>query len=282
MLNKFLDSLSARRWINFLVLLVYFIIAVLPHEQVGIIIADVFRPYTRDIYNNVFVICAGGGLLVYLFVFYTQNTRPLSKLLLSYLVINLVLAVVCFKVLFVLNVESIHFLQYALFAILCFPLLNNYTLTLTYTTIAGAIDEIYQFYYLAPERTEYYDFNDVIINLIGAVFGLILIRSLSKRNYTYTVSEFLRSIHFKIFFGLVLFIVGLFLSGLLVRNYDPQNLTAKFWLIRKQAVGFWQERPRFNFKYHIVQPWEGVFIIGLLILIYSGLYKGTPSLNKVN
>jgi len=178
------------------------------------------------------------------------------------------------------NVEAIHFLQYGVFAILCFPLIKNYSLTLAYTTLAGAIDEMYQFYYLAPERTEYYDFNDVIINLIGAVFGLILIRSLNRPSYRYSFKSFINSNHFKVFLGLAIVIIGLFISGILIKVYEPENVYAKFWLIRKQSIGFWKEIPRFNFRYHIVQPWEGIGIVALLMVLYSGLYKGVPLLDK--
>jgi len=280
MLNKSLNWLSGHRFINLLILLVYFLIVVLPHEEVGIWISNIFKPYTRDFYNHVLMLCASGGLLVYLFVCYRAVNKPIPRLLLGYLLLNLILAILCFKVLFVVNVEAIHFLQYAVFALLCYPMINNYNLTLVYTTIASAIDEGYQFYYLAPERTMYYDFNDVIINLIGAVFGLILIRSLRRGYKKYTFVDFISSIHFKIFLGLLIIIIGLFASGLLVKIYDPQDTYAKFWLIRQQAFGFWQERPRFNFRYHIVQPWEGVLIVAILLVLYSRLYKGAPVLDQ--
>lgn len=255
-------------------------IAVMPHEEVGKVIASLFRPFSRDTYNLIFMLSSVGGLLGYLYMVYKNLNKSFSKLVVGYLVLNMVLAVACFKVLFVLNVEAIHFLQYSIFAILCFSYVKNYSLTLAYTTIAGAIDEAYQFYYLAPERTEYYDFNDVIINLIGGVFGLILVRSLNLPTYKYTFREFIKSGHFKILLGVLACIVALFASGLLVKNYDAQNLHAKFWLIRTSVEGFWQDRPQFNFRYHIVQPWEGIGIVALLLLIYSRLYQGVPILNK--
>jgi len=258
----------------------YFVMVVMPHEEVGLMISQLFRPYSRDTYNFVLMLCSLGGLFIYMYMVYKNHNKPASTLVISYLVLNLLLAVVCFKVLFVMNVEAIHFVQYAIFAILCFPLVNNYNLTLVYTTIAGAIDEAYQFYVLAPERTEYYDFNDVIINLIGGVFGLILLRSLSLGTFRFTPKEFLRSKHFKILAVFFAVIIGLFASGILVKNYDAQDLYAKFWLVKTSVVGFWQERPAYNFRFHIVQPWEGLGIICLLLIIYSRLYKGVPFLNE--
>ena len=280
MLNRFLDWLLAHRWVNFIILLVYFVIAVLPHEEVGLIISDLFRPYSRDSYNRILLVCVVCGLLVYLIVVFKEFQETTYKALVGYFIINLILAALCFKFLFVVNVEAIHFLQYGIFAFLCFPLVRNYSLALVYTVIAGSIDEAYQFYYLAPERTQYYDFNDVIINLIGAVFGLLIIRTLRRKSFKYSFKTFFKSKHLIILLAVFLFIIGLFSSGILVKYYDPQNLDAKFWLIRKPVTGFWKLERQFNFKFHVVQPWEGVLIVASLLLMYSRLYKGVPLLNK--
>ena len=280
MMNRLLDWLSANRWINFFILAVYFFAVVLPHEEIGLWISDIFRPYTRDSYNRVLLICAIGVFVVYALVMYRGIRESNPRRLLFFFVFNLVLAVVCINMLFVVNVEAIHFLQYGIFAVLCFPLIQNYTLTLIYTTLAGAVDEAYQFYYLAPERTDYYDFNDVIINLVGAVFGLLLVRSLARKTYLYEWTSIIKSKHLLFFSMLFLSIIVLFATGILVKDYDPQNLTAKYWLIREPAEGFWNTVKRFGFRYHVVQPWEGLCLVSLLILVYSEIYKGVGFLNK--
>lgn len=280
MLNRFLNWLLANRWVNFVILMVYFIIAVLPHEEIGLLISSIFSPYTLDSYNRVILIFVACAIIIYLFIVFKLFKEISYQAVFGFYAINFVLAILCFKILFVLNIEAIHFLQYGIFALLCFPLLRNYSLTLVYTTIAGSIDEAYQFYYLAPERTEYYDFNDVIINLIGGVFGLLIIRGLRRKSYRYTYKTFFKSKHFLILLSILLFIIGLFATGLLVKNYNPNNLDAKFWLIREPVSQFWKFERQYNLKFHIVQPWEGVLIIASLILLYSKLYKGVPLLNK--
>lgn len=280
MLSRLLDWLGANRWLNFLILFVYFFAIVLPHEQIGLMISDVFRPYTRDSYNRVLLLMALGLFCVYVWILFKNKSTTNNKSLGYYFLFNLVLAVLCYNLLFVVNVEAIHFIQYGVFALLCFPLVRNYSLTLMYATLAGVCDEIYQFYYLAPERTDYYDFNDVVINLVGAVFGLLLIRSLGRKTFKFHWSSFVRSKHFMFIVGLILLIIILFATGILVKNYDPQNLTAKYWLIRKPTLGFWKEERQFGFKFHVIKPWEGLAIVVALFIAYSGLYKGVDLLNK--
>lgn len=280
MVTRLLDWLGANRWINLLILTIYYLAVVLPHEEFGLWISDMFRPYTRDSYNRVLLLCAIGVFLAYAVIMYRGMKELDYKRLLFYFCINLIFAIVCINLLFVVNVEAIHFLQYGLFAILCFPLINNYTLTLVYTTLAGAIDEAYQFYYLAPERTDYYDFNDVVINLVGAVFGLILIRSLARKTYLYQWLSFRKSKHFLFFGLLILSIIILFVTGILVKEYNPENLKAMYWLISKPVTGFWTFDRAANISFHVIQPWEGLLIVLLLFLIYSGIYKGVGLLNK--
>lgn len=280
MLEKLLDWLGANRWINLFVLVIYYAIVVLPHEVIGLFISEQFEPYTRGSYNRVLLFCAIGVLLVYLIVMYRGMKEANRKRLIFYFVFNLILAIICINMLFVVNVEAVHFLQYGMFAILCFPLVNNYLLTLVYTTIAGVVDEAYQFYYLSPERTNYYDFNDVVINLVGAAFGLIIIRSLARKTYKYQLSNFIRSKHFIFFAALASGIVILFASGILVKDYDPQNLYARYWLIKEQVPGFWNTSWQFGFSFHVIQPWEGLGLVAVLFMSYAGLHKGVELLNK--
>lgn len=275
MLSKFLDWLEHYKWVNLLILFVYFNVAVLPHIAVGKLTVKVFGSMPRDQYNLLIAALSTTALLVYIIPVVKFIKESKTFHLLYYLIANIIFAVLCFKIIFVINIEAIHFFQYAIFAILCYPLVKNYTLTLIYTTIAGAIDEAYQFYYLAPEKTKYYDFNDVIINLVGAVFGLILIRSLSREFRHFDFIGFLKSIHSKLLALPVIFISTLFATGLLVVNYNPENTIAKYWLIREPATGFWSEVPP-HIIYHAVQPLVGCIIVIFLWLFFSRLYKGSP------
>ncbi|MCB0476370.1 MAG: hypothetical protein KDC69_11885, partial [Flavobacteriaceae bacterium] len=171
-----------------LVLIAYYLSVVLPHKRFGAFLNDVvFKGVARDQYNLIVLI---GAILVFtgLLIIFFKNTaysKERNKLRI-YLLFNTLFAIVVVKTLFVINIELIHFPQYALFAILVFPLARCYNSTLLWSFQAGALDEAYQYFYLAPNDTSYYDFNDLITNLVGASFGLIFLKSFGvkeKQNF---------------------------------------------------------------------------------------------------
>jgi phosphatidylserine synthase len=77
--------------------------------------------------------------------------------------------------LLVAPIEYIHLPQYALLSVL----LVKGGLPMEWAWLAatslGALDEGYQFVFLRRGRPEYYDWNDIVLNAIGAGFGLVLL-----------------------------------------------------------------------------------------------------------
>lgn len=94
------------------------------------------------------------------------------------------LAIVIWQLLTTVDVELIHYPQYALIAWFLarafdpyrrqWPLLSLASLTL----LLGILDELFQYFYLTPANNSYVDFNDFILNLVGACAGLLAYYSL--------------------------------------------------------------------------------------------------------
>lgn len=272
-MNSFLQYLKNRPSFNAIILTVYYILVVLPHEQVGLWTVDIFGHLTRDTYNLIIIVAAIIGLLLYAVPLVLNIIKSESKILQSfYLLSTIFFATITINFLFVINIEVVHFLQYGVFAMLCFPLIQNYILTLTWVTLAGAIDEAYQYFYLSPQRTDYYDFNDVVTNLIGGAFGLLLIRSFAIKSETINFKSFFQTTTFKIlalfFIALSLLIATGYLSIYPIENSD--NLWS---LVRKMPPGFWSNiHP--NVTYHVMLPIEGTIITILMILFYRKIGNG--------
>jgi len=155
-------------------------------------------------------------------------------------------------------------------ALLLFPLLRSYSGTLFWGTILGTIDEAYQYFYLAPNRTNYFDFNDVILDLIGVAFGLILIRSFNP-SIAKIKSWFNKPIAFTtLAIGLVTAL--LHITGKL-RFYPDETATEALLLVKKVPTGFWSEVPP-KVVFHIVEPLEGLIVVTTLLLFFVGLRVG--------
>ena len=257
--------LRERKYLNVLLIIVYFILVVAPHKRFGTFINKViFKEFSRDQSNMVIFIIAVLALLAYSYFFFSRaRNQPDSGKLFSFMILNTLLAAVVMKLLFVNNVEVVHYPQYALFSVLLFPLIGNYTATMVWATIGGMIDEAYQYFYLAPLDTSYYDMNDIITNIVGLSFGLLLLRAFGIEEYT----EF-RWKRSSIWIGLSLVVLAVIVthaSGIL--SIYP-NDDRPFHILREWPGGFWSKvHP--NITYHVIRPIEGLVLIGILWITFS-------------
>ncbi len=266
-MTRLVNWLSSHRAWNIFLLILYFILVVAPHKRFGTFVNEViFKGIPRDDSNFYILIGALVILAIYVFVFVQHSLRHQEQnKLWFYMVVNVLLAITVLNLLFVNNVEVIHFPQYAAFAILLFPLIGNYTATLIWATLAGAVDEAYQYFYLAPFDTSYYDLNDVVTNLIGVVFGILLLRSLGIAEQTMFKIK-----SSTIWIGLGAFVVTtiiLHVSGILSIYPDESR---PYHILREWPPGFWTT-DELNVTYHVIRPLEGLFITCGLWLFYARL-----------
>ena len=265
MMQFYVGWMSKRPVFNALLVVAYYIIVVAPHKKFGTFLNTVvFKGITRDQYNLYVIIGASLVLFLYGLFFFKESVKQVSRnRMWFYMAANILLTILIINFLFVINIEVIHFPQYAAFAILIYPMIRNYNSTLIWTTIAGSIDEAYQNFYLAPKDTGYYDWNDVITNLVGAIFGLLLLRSFNVKqrvNNPWYQSSGL--------FGLLSLcglVFLLWLSGFL--SIYPSD-TSTIQMVTTQIEGFWHKVPP-NVVFHVVKPLEGFTITLSLFAFYN-------------
>lgn len=270
MILSLYNWLKNNKALNLLILITYYLLVVLPHEEVGKWVARTLdEPYGRDTYNLIILVFGLLGGLGYLIPFW----RGVSKLeegrgrTWFAFILTLLFVILSFNILLVVNVEIIHFVQYLVLAILLFPLLNNYRDTLFFATLFATADEAYQYLVLAPLRTDYFDFNDVIIDLIGAALGLLLLWSVGIKEVV-TQQKWFQTPTFIGFSILTVAVIISYITGVLAIYPSESETQAPILLIRKIQESFWTIiHP--NVKFHVVQPLEGVLILGGLFYFYS-------------
>ncbi len=270
MILSLYNWLKNNKTLNIFILVAYYLLVVLPHEEVGKFIAKTLdEPFGRDTYNLIILVLGTIGFLGYLIPFYNgikKLEQGKNRIWFAF-GMTLLFIIISFNTLLVVNVEIIHFVQYAVFAILLFPLLSNYRDTLFYTTIFAAIDEAYQYLVLAPFRTDYFDFNDVIIDLIGGAAGLLLLWGIGIRRKE-TNQPWFRSPSFIGFLALTLISFIAYFTGVLAIYPSETDSQAPILLIRKVYDSFWTIiHP--NVKFHVVRPLEGILILSGLFYFYS-------------
>jgi VanZ family protein len=254
-----------------LIAFVYFLAVVLPHEQVGLLTVKIFGGLERDAYNRLMLFAGLVLLSVYLVPVLTSAAKSREKWKRTgFVVATVILSVLAFRLLIIINIEIVHFVQYGIMAMLLFPLVRRFGETLIWTTMLSALDEGYQYFYLSPLRTDYFDMNDVILNLLGAVFGLLLIQSLNLKFSLRPFRKWIISPAWTAFFFLVGIMGVLWILGLMDLYPPETGDPAPILLVRTPPDGFWTEIPP-AIRYHVVQPVEGVIWITGLFLFYGRL-----------
>ena len=256
-----------------LISLVYYVVVVTTHQVVGRFVAqNLDKPLGRDNYN--LVVMAVGLLSIIAVVlilrkpFKNNLTASDKRRIWFFSALLAVLIVTAVNVIMVVNVEIIHIAQYCVLALLLFPVLRNYNLVMLVTTILGALDEAYQYWYLFPEWSDYYDFNDVIINFLGVVLGLIIVRIYGGEAVSTSKTWYKTSFFYILMTLVLLSAIGL-LSGFI--TLQPPSGDADqgvLHLVRKYKPGFWRIIPP-QVKFHVVRPFEFVCIMAVLMGVFS-------------
>lgn len=265
LIERWISWLQAHRPANVLLVTAYFLLVVLPHEAVGSFIHRMLFKGSVPGYNLTFMVIVGAGLLLLLIPFVkTIVRRPPRRTLLWGLGFVIVGMVVAYVTIMVLATETIHFGQYAVLALLLYPLLRNVMETLTLATCLGIVDEAYQYFWLIPDNPGYFDFNDVILNCIGAGLGLIILRICDQPGRE-EVNRPLKAS--PVWLGVLLSFVGLsvmYLTGWW-RFFPAEGSTTQVVLMPAYPETFWSMF--YEKQFHVVHPAEAVVVLAMLFFI---------------
>lgn len=190
MLDMNRDGIAAR-----LLPLIYFLIVSFPHHYVSYLYDKyVLVPLGMDAVQY-YADIGSAALLVLVLLFAVRliviQKRDSWKHLLLWAA-TIVLMILADRYLVVNNIERIHFPQYAMLAILLMLTLHDSGLVFFVTCFAGFVDEFQQ-YVTNPNHTNYLDFNDIVLNILGAALGLFVMLSLFKAKHRET-SQFEKSV----------------------------------------------------------------------------------------
>lgn len=255
----------------------YFAAVVLGHHEVSRIVEWMNEKLSFKVSNNLMLYISILITLIFgvLMVIRIRNGEHKQFQIASWL-FTAALVVVSYKMLIVVNVEAIHYLQYALLTVPVFALVTRYGETVFWVTFLGALDEAYQYFVLYPHRKEFYfDFNDIVLNQVGAGIGVALVYTLldAKSNrFKFDLRprrKWHRSPAFLVTAIISFGVFALYATGLLRFYPGPDAMDALIVLSRVPAqAGFWVE-PAVGKTYHILSPLEGVVLAAVIMACYS-------------
>lgn len=250
--------------------IIYFFATVFPHETVGSMIGAFFKPYGRHLYDTttLYTLIAGTAIVgIFLIFRLLRQPKRLGKGIL-YIALTAGLIYLAMRTLVVINIEAIHFLQYAVLAILLFFLTRRYLYVGLIVLLLAYFDEGYQHFFLTPNRFEYLDFNDILLDQIGMGGGLTILYCLGVKSGPKN-PKLLRTLY--IIYGALIAICLLLIVVGVMRIWPIDGEpNAMIQIMQRPIEGFWQTVRKVH-QFHIMRPWEGLLSAALMILIYAQL-----------
>jgi len=281
--SRGLDRMRRQPAVTWAGILAYLALTIPTHDLVqGVFIA--YRDVVGVRVYHVSVLLAAVALAVLIL---WPAVRRGGRRLWRWWVLTAVYAVGVYVLFISVSSELVHVPQYALLAIPLYALTRSACDTVALAAILGAIDEGYQYLVLHSTWTVYFDFNDVLIDAVGAALGVVWLLSVlpgraaatKRRGAAVAWRELRRSPALGGLVAIGAAVVILLASGALV--VDAVGADSDFYvpLTRGEAQeGFWAHREWAGKPFHILRPLPGSTLIILTILPFAAL--GTEPCNK--
>lgn len=276
-MNTLLSWLSRHKRFTLFLIVSHFAISLFCHDLVSSMFLWLQDRLTRPIYNAAITgVASVSAILLSVLFFSRLFAFRGAKQRIFYWCMSLGFVIGGYNMLMCKNVESIHFPQYAILVVPVFALTRNFGMAFLWVTLLGALDEAYQYLVLHATWMDYYDFNDVILNAIGAGLGVTIVYSFCKLTEApfaprrpFTAARWVRSPAVAASWTVALAVTLLRVTGLLVFSPMDHTTIALVSLSRvAESVESWIHFP-WGKTYHILGPIEGTVIVALMAGAYA-------------
>lgn len=270
MIGKVIEWLKNHKFINLVLVLLYVAFVVFAHDAFVQLSIFALERLSLPIYNAIVAVI---GVIVLLFLALSvyraskQNVE-LDKSGLPFLAVTLAALIIHFFVFTEMNIEFIHAAEFGILGFLLYPLLERYNAVSIIALPILCLDEWYQYQVLYPGYVEYFDFNDLQMDLLG--IGLVL--SLLKTfNFSLPDSGKLSAKPaLVVLFGYAVLAVSMVTTGVIALY--PDQASESTWLVLNQIsepYGFWRLHPDTSAYYHVLEPVVGSLVVLGWCVFYS-------------
>ena len=215
----------------------------------------------KNILNVTFLLV----LMVFLVFFWQKiKNHPGRKTLIVYGIITVIFSVLSYRYLMPYKSEGIHFIQFGILGYVCMLWVPNIWFSLNMVAIMGIFDEIYQY---INSNSTYLDFNDMVLNFFGVALGIVFYKLVNK-NSKISIRGNIKHLGYV----LQVFFIGSLLILLLLNVISIYGGEEAGRSIIRNPYGGWAENffnpIDFGPPWHRVKPYEGMFYVLLMPLLY--------------
>ncbi len=266
MLLILLNWLKQRKALNLSLVFIYGILLIFLHDYFVGISYNTMINLSLPVYNKVVLavsICGGVAVLVSLLcMLYKTNENRSRKLF--FLLISSLLVALHYKFMFEMNIEVVHVLEFTLLAVLLFPLFGRFGAAVIFTLPFIFVNEWYQYVVLYPTYIHYYEFNDIVIDLLGCGMAMIILWIAGAK------PEKPVPIAIGIIFLTAINILFVVLVSTCFFSFYPGDKCENTFLVLNQLPNphlFWQTHV-YGAIYHVMKPVEGMLAINIVCTFF--------------
>lgn len=270
MLLILLNWLKQHKTVNISLVIIYGISLIFLHDFFVGLSVNAMNSLSLPVYNKVVLaVSIYGGIALFVSLMYMlYKTNENRRFKLFFLLITSVLIALHYKFLFEMNIEVVHVLEFTLLAVLLFPLTGSFGASVIFTLPFIFVNEWYQYVVLYPTYIHYYEFNDIVIDLLGCGMAMIFLWIAGAKPNKNSVSFFKQP--GIVFLILINLIVVVLLATCVFAFYSGDKCENTFLVLNQlpNPHFFWQTHV-FGAVYHVMKPVEGLVAINLVCLFFS-------------
>jgi hypothetical protein len=267
-MNRVSYWLETHRLINIGLLLLYVISIVFAHDFFVQVSVDVMNSLSLNVYNRLVASIVTMALLGLLFlVFYGIKKREeINSGGLVFLLATIIGLVVHFFVFTEMNIEFIHAMEFGFLAVLIYPLVGRFGAAVVYAFPIMLLDEWFQ-YQMLFDYVEYFDFNDVLLDLLGAGLFLSILKTFNGKMEEPKGVFHRPEVYILTFVGVAILML-ITASVIVLYATDVESNTLLILNDIREPYGFWREHPLIGSEYHVQEPVEGLITVFTVCAIY--------------
>lgn len=265
--------LQRHKFVTAILLLAYFVFIVFMHGPMVNLSNIVQGKLSFAVYNKVVLMVYGITAICVAGVLVRQITAfPENRLLkLGYLFGTLILIFIHSRFMFDSNVEAVHSLEFALLAVFLFALFNRFGAAIMFAVPFMLLDELYQYWVLYPDFNDYFDLNDISMDIYGCCLAMVTLMICGVKAKQPVKPLYKRAE----FFGLIsmLALIAIAIATCYIAPYEFQKCSNTFLVLNERMVTepFWREHPLSHEIYHVQKPIEAIASFSTLVFLCFGL-----------
>ena len=271
-IQQVIDWLRARRIVNLVLVLVYFLLLLNLHKTLAQLSVDFEHRISIETYNTLIEVIYVVFLVLVIGVVW-KHFKPNgddNMLKLTCLSLTILFIFIHSRFMFDSNIEVIHSFEFIFLVFLIFPLVNRFGAAIFFTLPFMLFDEWYQYAIIYP-YLDYFDLNDIMMDTYGCGLAISTLMIIGIKGVQ-PIKPFWKRPEFLSLVSLLLLVL-IAVKICLIAPYASDQCSNTLLTMNERTTPepFLRPHPTHQIMFHVMKPLEALVAITTLHLFYFGL-----------